>query len=510
MHFSRRKSPFLSINIIWTLLLTSEKGTLVAGRPKRKSKLGTVGSGRVQFWCCGSVLSLHRGEWYVILLHRTPTAQLTAFISDRVAATNVGVPESSGQVPRVLPPPQQPDTTSGDHGTRSNGVTPPIPTVSLANTTKFDAIPQVKSTSLGSKRKRTGKARVVDHFEDTPSDSDVSVDLGTSSGDTTDEGLPTPAKRPRVSTRKTRSSIQTTTPNISDTGESTNHGDTLSIPHQAAAITTSSNSADPPDTLVESTNVGALAKDLPSAESEAPGVPSTHEEPPAPTEADTPPTTSASEVIDATGAESAGNGSVAQTASITDPQFAMTTATPPPMFSDPIDPEAVPPFLRDHGTGTRRVDIFAYLKEVQDPRFQQVLTNYLSFEINDRSGLRGTLPTPNRPPQVGQWIAKARSANLPDYKKGGRTFSMFVDTIFTWWSSLQPPWRSFERGIVSRQVQGSWGSLRCPRINGLLSIVILAYWWSRILDEEDPEDGVRADYNFFADDVAWVLSSLST
>ena len=366
------------------------------------------------------------------------------------------------------------------------------------------------TASLGSKHKRTRKARVVDHLEDTPSDSDGSVDFGTLSGDTTDEGLPTPVKRPRVSMRMTRSSIQTTTPNSSDTGESTNHRDTLSIPHQAAAITTSSNSTDPPNTLVESTNVRALAKDLPSTESEAPGVPSTHEDPPAPTEADTPPTTLASEVINATSAESAGNGSVAQTASITDPQFAMTTATPPPTFSVPINPEAVPPFLRDHGKGTRWVNIFAYLKEVQDPRFQQVLTNYLSFEINDKSGLHGTLPTPNRPPQVGQWIAKARSTNLPDYKKGGRMFSMFVDTIFTWWSSLQPPWRSFERGIVSRQVQGSWGSLHCPHINGLLSIVILVYWWSHILDEEDPEDGVCADYNFFADDVAWVLSNLPT
>ena len=496
----------------WTPLLTSEKGTLVAGRPKGKSKLGTVGPGRVQFWCCGSVLSLHRGERYVILLHKTHTAQLTAFIPDRALVTSAEVPQSSGQAPRVSPPPQQPDTTSSDHGTQPSGVPPPIPTESianttgsLANTTEFNAIPQAKSTGLGSKRKRIGKARAVDNFEDTASDSDSSVDLGSSSGDTTDKGLPTPAKRLRVSTRTTRSSIQTVTPNISDAGETIDHGDTLSNPHQAAAATTSSNSADPPDTLVDSMNVEALAKDFSSAESEVLSVPSTHEEPPTSGEADTPPTTSA-----VTGSESAGNGSVAQTASIADPQFATTMATPPPMFSGPINPEAVPPFLRDHGKGNRQVNIFAYLNDVQDPHFQQVLINYLNFEINDKSGLRATLPTPNRPPEVGQWIAKARSSNLPDYKKGGRTFSMLVDSIFAWWSTLQPSWRSFERGTVSRQVQGSWGPLRYPRINGLLSVVILVYWWSHILDEKEPEDGARADYDFFADDVAWVLSNLST
>ena len=54
------------------------------------------------------------------------------------------------------------------------------------------------------------------------------------------------------------------------------------------------------------------------------------------TEADTPLTTLALEVINATGAESAGNGSVAQTASITDPQFAMTTATPPQCSQTPF------------------------------------------------------------------------------------------------------------------------------------------------------------------------------
>ena len=41
-------------------------------------------------------------------------------------------------------------------------------------------------------------------------------------------------------------------------------------------------------------------------------------------------------------------------------------------------------------------------------------------------------------------------------------------------------------------------------------MVILVYWWSRILEEQKPTVGVGADYEFFADDVSWVLSNLST
>ena len=59
-------------------------------------------------------------------------------------------------------------------------------------------------------------------------------------------------------------------------------------------------------------------------------------------------------------------------------------------------------------------------------------------------------------------------------------------------------------------VDGKWGTLYAPRINGLLNVVILAYWWVEVLEKQKPEDGSRADYEEFADDVAWVFSKLST
>lgn len=183
---------------------------------------------------------------------------------------------------------------------------------------------------------------------------------------------------------------------------------------------------------------------------------------------------------------------------------------PSPALLDDIDEASVPAFLLLHGTGKRQVNIFAYLNEVTDPRFRRVLSHYLRFETDDRSEKARSLPTEERPAEVGRWTTKARPAGIPDYTKGKRSFADFVDSIFKWWGLIQPSWRTFERGEVSREVQGGWTVLCSPCINGLLNVVILVYWWVKILEEHEPEDGARADYEFFADDVAWVLSNLYT
>ena len=156
------------------------------------------------------------------------------------------------------------------------------------------------------------------------------------------------------------------------------------------------------------------------------------------------------------------------------------------------------------------MNIFKYLNELQDPHFQQVLFHYINFEANDKSNASGSLPTTDRPPEISQWTSRARPINLPEYTRDGRTFHTFVDSILNWWGSIQPPWRLFEPGVVSCEVRGDWEALRAPRINGLLNVVILVYWWSRILEEHKPEDGVQANYEIFADDVAWVFSHLYT
>ena len=154
------------------------------------------------------------------------------------------------------------------------------------------------------------------------------------------------------------------------------------------------------------------------------------------------------------------------------------------------------------------MDIFAYLNKINDPHFRQLLFHYIQFEANEKSGATGSLPTKKRPLEISQWTSRARPASLPDFHKGKRTFQMFVDSVFVWWGSIQPAWRIFDRNCVSREVCGGWDALHSPRTNGLLNVVILAYWWIQVLNEHGPEGSVRADYEFFVEDVTWVFSRL--
>ena len=190
----------------------------------------------------------------------------------------------------------------------------------------------------------------------------------------------------------------------------------------------------------------------------------------------------------------------------------LTAASHPsfPASLDGINEAIVPSFLLRHGTRKRKINIFGYLKSVEDPHFRRVLFHYLRFKIKQTTELNGSLPTTGRPAEISHWTSRARPAGLPDCMKGKKASASFVDSTLAWWASIQPSWRTFERGKVSREVCGGWDVLFAPRVNGLLNVVILVYWWAKILEEDEPEDGVRADYELFADDVAWVLSNLPT
>ena len=385
----------------------------------------------------------------------------------------------------------------------------PLPTrvESPANTTILHTRPrkspfQGKPSVMAGKRKHEPKPPSIRHSEDTSSDPDDAGDLsgdGSSSGESIDSDVQTPAKRPRISTITTRSSARTTY-NAAEARIAVEHEGT------PPASTTPSESANlqPPGTTVDLMGVDDATSDPPPIDTHAGSILSTGTDS---TRATIPPATA--ENIIAT--ESADDGSEhnLDMLPIADVCPIATVAVPPTSLSV-TDPDKVPPFLRRHGTGNRRVDIFEYLNRVKDPHFQKVLFHYINFEINDKSNSPGSLPTAKRPPEIAQWTARARPEGLPDYTKGKRTFSVFVDSILAWWSSLQPSWRSFEWGSVSRQVGGSWGALYAPRINGMLNVVILAYWWIRVLEEHKPKDGNRTDYEFFADDISWVLSQLGT
>jgi len=156
----------------------------------------------------------------------------------------------------------------------------------------------------------------------------------------------------------------------------------------------------------------------------------------------------------------------------------------------------IPDFL------TGKHDIYGYLSSVEEARYQDLLKGYIAFELADCSPIRGTLSTAHCPKGVTWWSSRARPNKLPPYD----SFNSFTAGVVEWWQFIQPMWRKIEPGQISR-TGGDWERLYQPGINGLLNVVILAYWWARILDER--EVPVDDNYIWFVSDVTWVLSQLT-
>ena len=327
------------------------------------------------------------------------------------------------------------------------------------------------------KRKHSSKPtnpRPIRYFEgssDEDEDSGHQSGDGSSSGDSVTSDGPMKVKRPRTSRVMTRSLTQTPVPNL--TVETTTHAAQVASPSTDPA--TPAPLTGFVDTQTTSTPLDTT--DNPPSPADTPGD-SSHTE----TEVATTETTSTGPKFAVNGAEVAVTGTDAVTElRLTTDSLQVAVPTIPPSVTT-IDKSKVPAFLLCHGKGARQVNIFAYLDKVQDPHFRQLLFYYIQFEANDKSGVGGALPTAKRPVEITQWTSRARPASLPNHTKE-RTFQMFVDSVFEWWGSIQPSWRIFERNRVSREVNGGWEALRSPRINGLLNVLILAYWWVQILDD---------------------------
>ena len=380
---------------------------------------------------------------------------------------------------------------------RPTNIAPAGPTSSSTNQPRYRALPPQDQPkvhlSTTRKRKHASKShgsRPVYYFEGSDSESEdfgrKSGD-GSSSGDSIPSDTPTNVKCQKTSAIITRSSTQTPAPDVNDgePSESTPLPPAVLAPLPMVTTgtrTNTSKSASGTTTAMPPAVNPSRANDLRRTESAALTL---IDADPAP--ANTAPDNSAPDNTES------------------DPM----PAGPPPL-PPLIRAGDVPAFLRHHGRGKRVVDIFSYLDKVEDPHFRWILFHYIQFEANDKSGAGGTLPTAGRPAEIVWWTSRACPSDIPNLPDGSRAFKTFTDSVLRWWGSIQPSWRTFEQGKASRDIKGSWESLYAPRINGILNVVILAYWWVSILNNDKPEDGVREDYEFFADDVAWVLSKLLT
>ncbi|KAJ7166436.1 hypothetical protein C8R43DRAFT_851216, partial [Mycena crocata] len=88
-----------------------------------------------------------------------------------------------------------------------------------------------------------------------------------------------------------------------------------------------------------------------------------------------------------------------------------------------------------------------------------------------------TLPTTNRPAQIGSWVKHARGA------KPVIPMPQFANEWCSWWSAINPDWRR-RNGELIQEGTGSWDCLRSPGQNGFLNVVVGLKWWREALDGE--------------------------
>lgn len=165
--------------------------------------------------------------------------------------------------------------------------------------------------------------------------------------------------------------------------------------------------------------------------------------------------------------------------------------------------ENVPKFLAAFQKKSK-TSIYGYLSTSRDPQFRSLLQMYISFENAAAPlGKAGALSTADRPTQLPSWIRSARAGTAPSWPN----LQDYGTSVINWWSSLQPDWRVLEPGRDTR-AEGPLDCLCQPGINGLLNVVILAYWWSNGITSPSTDSHNDERYRWFANDVLWVLSKL--
>ncbi|KAK7015173.1 SERTA domain-containing protein 3 [Paramarasmius palmivorus] len=119
-----------------------------------------------------------------------------------------------------------------------------------------------------------------------------------------------------------------------------------------------------------------------------------------------------------------------------------------------------------------------------------------------------TLPTKNRPDAVLFWSKRARKCAAPPDTKDAQVFG---DSVVEWWNTMMPCWRTKDdKGNWAATGEGDWGGLRCPGLNGLLSIMACLKWWliSECGGSLGSLDNASSQWQALFNDVCWVLKQL--
>ncbi|THU83047.1 hypothetical protein K435DRAFT_690306 [Dendrothele bispora CBS 962.96] len=129
-----------------------------------------------------------------------------------------------------------------------------------------------------------------------------------------------------------------------------------------------------------------------------------------------------------------------------------------------------------------------------------------SFKSSTKS-LNNTM----RPPAVQHWVSRGRKEAFPSILAGEKANS-FHQNIVTWWNELMPDCEVLAQVEWGETVEGTWGTIRNPGINGLYSSLACMKWLLQLHHGEDKMDSSKAlsQWTLLLDDIVWVIDQLKS
>ncbi|KAJ7890037.1 hypothetical protein B0H13DRAFT_1626490 [Mycena leptocephala] len=138
--------------------------------------------------------------------------------------------------------------------------------------------------------------------------------------------------------------------------------------------------------------------------------------------------------------------------------------------------------------------------------YEEMLAAFVALKKSNSFVQGSGLPKAGRPVQVSDWIKDGRGRSLK--VRPIDNLEKFESEWWSWWNSLQPPWRGTPETRTKTVEEGAeWGRLGSGGQNGVLSVVAALYWWAHA--EKSQGLSLSGGLQQALADTTWVLQSMT-
>ncbi|KAJ3905672.1 hypothetical protein F5879DRAFT_799125 [Lentinula edodes] len=156
---------------------------------------------------------------------------------------------------------------------------------------------------------------------------------------------------------------------------------------------------------------------------------------------------------------------------------------------------------------------FEFLNRDFGVEYAELVQLWMRFEqIHQWKNPKSKLADLLRPRMLNDW-SKRRSASIPALSTVALV-QHFGESVWTWWCSLQPPWRTYsvaDNRPNPVSIYGTdWKSLNKGGKNGWMLILTCVKWWREGLESltEDERRELEKDWYTAMDDISRMLKGL--